>query len=110
VDLCVRGVGDGEEAGRRRERPLTWTPRSWSGNAQTLQKAASGPPWREDGKTRNVLPGERQERKMDAAEARRKTRERKAEGLGIAGVAYGRIESIDWLDRFCLNISDYVRA
>jgi hypothetical protein len=25
---------------------------------------------------------------------------------GDAGVAYGRIESVDWLDRFCLNISD----
>ena len=36
--------------------------------------------WREDGKTRNVHLGSA--RKMDAEAARRKARERKAEGLG----------------------------
>ena len=36
--------------------------------------------WREDGKTRNVHLGS--SRKMDAAEARQKAREKKAEGLG----------------------------
>jgi hypothetical protein len=40
--------------------------------------------WREDGKTRNVHLGS--SRKMDAATARRKAREKKAEGLGIQGL------------------------
>jgi hypothetical protein len=39
--------------------------------------------WREGGKTRNVRLGS--SRKMDAAEARRKAREMKAEVLGMQG-------------------------
>jgi hypothetical protein len=39
--------------------------------------------WREGGKTRNVHLGS--SRKMDAEAARRKARERKAEGLGMQG-------------------------
>ena len=40
--------------------------------------------WREGGKTRNVHLGS--SRKMDAAEARQKAREMKAEALGIQGM------------------------
>jgi hypothetical protein len=40
--------------------------------------------WREDGKTHNVHLGS--SRKMDAAEARQKAREMKAEALGIQGL------------------------
>ena len=39
--------------------------------------------WREGGKTRNVYLGSAG--KMDAAEARQKARERKAEALGMQG-------------------------